>query len=317
MWRRPGVPSLLGAADVRDRLQMARWLTSPEHPLFSRVAVNRFWEQLFGLGIVESSEEFGSTGREPSHPALLDWLAVRFAGEMEFRPKKLLREIVLSATYRQDAKVSPELLARDPRNRLLARGPRQRLAAEMIRDQALAVSGLLSVKMGGPPVMPQQPEGIWRTVYNGGKWVTSPGEDAHRRSVYTFVRRTSGYPSFQTFDAPSREFCTVRRTPTNTPLQALVTLNDPVYLEAAAALAKRMFAAGKTAEQRIAHGWKLATGRSAMEKELPPLLALHREAQAHFTGDAKTSAALGDTPDLAALTVVANALLNLDVVLTR
>jgi hypothetical protein len=313
----PGVPPLLGTADVRDRLQMARWLTSPRHPLFARVAVNRFWEQLFGLGIVESSEEFGTTGREPSHPALLDWLAVHFANELEFHPKKLLREMVLSATYRQDARVPREMLERDLRNRLLARGPRQRLTAEMIRDQSLAVSGLLSAKTGGPPVMPQQPEGIWRTVYNGGKWVTSPGEDAHRRSVYTFVRRTSGYPGFQTFDAPSREFCTVRRLPTNTPLQALVTLNDPVYIEAAAALAKSMLAVGPTVELRLARGWELATGRPPAAGDLPPLLALHQEAQQQFTADAKASAALAPTQELAALTVVANALLNLDTVLTR
>jgi hypothetical protein len=313
----PGVPQLLGKAEVRDRLEMARWLTSPEHPLFARVAVNRFWEQLFGLGLVESSEEFGTTGMAPSHPELLDWLAVRFATELGFSPKRLLREIVLSATYRQDAKATRELLVRDPRNRLLARGPRQRLTAEMIRDQVLAVSGLLSAKLGGPTVMPRQPEGIWRTVYNGGKWVTSPGEDAHRRSVYTFIRRTSGYPSFQTFDAPSREFCTVRRLPTNTPLQALVTLNDPVYIEAATALAKRMLAAGETTDQRIARGWQLATGRPAVAGELSPLLALHREAWTRFTTDPKAAASLGETPELAALTVVANALLNVDAVLTR
>jgi hypothetical protein len=296
---------------------MARWLTSPQHPLFARVAVNRFWEQLFGAGLVESSGEFGATGSEPSHPALLDWLAVRFAGELEFCPKKLLREMVLSATYRQDAMVSPELRARDPQNRLLARGPRQRLSAEMIRDQALAVSGLLSSKTGGPPVMPQQPEGIWRTVYNGGQWITSPGEDAHRRSVYTFVRRTSGYPGFLAFDAPSREFCTVRRVSTNTPLQALVTLNDPVYIEAAAALAKRMLEAGPAPEQRLARGWELATGRPADAEELSPLLALHEQARQQYPSGEKTPEELGGTPDSAALTVVANALLNLDIVLTR
>jgi hypothetical protein len=313
----PGVPHVLGAADVRDRLQLARWLTSPENPLFARVAVNRFWEQLFGLGIVESSEEFGSTGQAPSHPELLDWLAVRFAGEMGFRPKVLLREIVLSATYRQDAGATPALVARDPRNRLLARGPRQRLTAEMVRDQALAVSGLLSAKLGGPTVMPMQPEGIWRTVYNGGKWVTSPGEDAHRRAVYTFIRRTSGYPSFQTFDAPSREYCTVRRLPTNTPLQALVTMNDPVYLEAARALAELMATEGQTTEERIGAGWRRATGRSLCPKSLPPLLALHEDARRKFAADAAAANSLGGTPEIAALTVVANALLNLDAVLTR
>jgi mono/diheme cytochrome c family protein len=313
----PSVPPLLGDMPVTNRLQMARWLTSPDHPLFARVAVNRFWEQLFGLGLVESSEEFGTTGQEPSHPELLDWLAVRFAGELQFEPKRLLRELVLSATYRQDSRVSSDLLARDPRNRLLARGPRQRLTAEMVRDQALSASGLLSSKMGGPPVMPQQPEGIWRTVYNGGKWVTSPGDDAYRRAIYTFIRRTSGYPSFQTFDAPSREYCTVRRLPTNTPLQALVTLNDPVYLEAAKGLATRMLTAGTTTEQRIARGWQLTTGRPMTPRETSPLMELYRQAQQRITDDPKAASALGETTELGALTVVANALLNLDTVLTR
>ncbi len=313
----PGVPALLGETTVRDRAELARWMTSPEHPLFARVAVNRFWEQLFGRGIVESSEEFGSTGQEPSHPALLDWLAVRFAGELEFRPKRLLREIVLSATYRQDARVAPELLERDPRNRLLARGPRQRLSAEMVRDQALAVSGLLSPKMGGPPAMPLQPDGIWRTVYNGGRWVTPDGEDAHRRTLYTFVRRTSGYPGLATFDAPSREFCTVRRLPTNTPLQALATMNDPVYLETAAALAQRMAEAGRSTEARIERGWRLAVGRAVRREELKPLLELHRDALKKLSSEPRAAAALANTPELGALTVVANALLNLDAVLTR
>ncbi len=313
----PGVPALLGPMLVTNRLQMARWLTSPDHPLFARVAVNRFWEQLFGLGLVESSEEFGTTGQEPSHPELLDWLAVRFARELQFKPKTLLRELVLSATYRQDSRVSSDLLARDPRNRLLARGPRQRLTAEMVRDQALSASGLLSSKLGGPPVMPQQPEGIWRTVYNGGKWVTSPGDDAYRRAIYTFIRRTSGYPSFQTFDAPSREYCTVKRLPTTTPLQALVTLNDPVYLEAAKGLATRMLTAGNTTEQRIARGWQLATGRPMTPRETSPLMELYRQAQQRITDDPKDASALGQTTELAALTVVANALLNLDTVLTR
>jgi hypothetical protein len=312
----PGLPKVFGAPEARDRLEMAQWLTAPEHPLFARVAVNRIWEQLFGIGLVESIEDFGPTGQPPSHPELLDWLATRFASDLKFSSKKLLREVVLSATYRQDAAVRPELLARDPRNRLLARGPRQRLTAEMIRDQALAVGGLLSAKVGGPPVMPLQPEGIWRTVYNGGKWVTSEGGDAYRRAIYTFIRRTSGYPSFQTFDAPSREFCTTRRLPTNTPLQALVTLNDPVYIEAAAALARRMFAGGESVGDRIRRGWTLATGRrDASEPELQPLLVLHQTARAKLNGE--IDPVLGENAEIAALTVVANALLNLDLVLTR
>ncbi len=312
----PGVPALFGPAEVRDRLELARWMTAPEHPLTARTAVNRLWEQLFGRGLVESVEDFGSVGQPPTHPELLDWLAVRFSTTQGWSQKKLLREWVLSATYRQDATVTPPLRERDPENRLLARGPRTRLSAEMVRDQALAVSGLLSPKIGGVPVMPPQPEGIWRTVYNGGKWVTSPGDDRHRRALYTFIRRTSGYPSFLTFDAPSREVCTVRRIQTTTPLQALVTLNDPVYIEAAAALAGRM-AADAPLDQQLRQGYELATGRPAPEEALPPLVRLHAQARVQFQRDPEAAAALAGTPDQAALTVVANALLNLDSVLTR
>jgi hypothetical protein len=302
---------------VRDRLELARWMTTPDHPLTARAAVNRLWEQLFGRGLVESVEDFGSAGQPPSHPELLDWLAVRFSTTLGWSQKHLLRELVLSATYRQDATISPQSLERDPANRLLARGPRTRLSAEMVRDQALAVAGVLSAKIGGPPVMPPQPEGIWRTVYNGGKWVTSPGEDKHRRAIYTFVRRTSGYPSFLTFDAPSREVCTVRRIATSTPLQALVTLNDPVYLEAATALAGRMTAGETKLERQLAHGYELATGRPAPPEALPPLLALHDQALQKLAGDPNAAEALASTPKQAALAVVANALLNLDAVLTK
>jgi len=312
----PGVPALFGEARVRDRLDLARWMTSPGHPLTSRVAVNRAWAQLFGRGLVESVEDFGSAGRPPTHPELLDWLAVRFATTLGWSQKRLLREIVLSATYRQDATLTPALRERDPENRLLARGPRTRLSAEMVRDQALAVSGLLSVKLGGPPVMPPQPEGIWRTVYNGGKWVTSAGGDRYRRALYTFLRRTSGYPSFLTFDAPSREFCTVRRIVTSTPLQALVTLNDPVYIEAGAALAAWMSAEATVPEQ-IRKGYERAAGRPAPEEALPPLLALHARALDRFQRDPQAATEFAGPPERAALAVVANALLNLDTVLTR
>ena len=313
----PGVPAVLGGAPVRDRLELARWMTSPENALTARAAVNRLWEQLFGRGLVESVEDFGSVGQAPSHPELLDWLAVRFSTALGWSQKQLLRELVLSATYRQDATARPELLARDPGNQWLARGPHGRLSAEMVRDQALAVAGLLSPKLGGPPVMPPQPEGIWRTVYNGGKWVTSPGEDKHRRALYTFIRRTSGYPSFLTFDAPSREVCTVRRIVTSSPLQALVTLNDPVYIEAAAALAGRMAAGEAKLARQLGRGYELATGHPVPAKALPPLLALHEKALKQFQADPKSATALAGTPEKAALTVVANALLNLDVVLTK
>ncbi len=313
----PGVPEVLGGDAVHDRLELARWMTSPAHPLTARTAVNRLWNQLFGRGLVESVEDFGSAGLPPSHPELLDWLAVQFSTRLGWSQKKLLRELVLSATYRQDATVTPASLLRDPGNRLLARGPRTRLSAEMVRDQSLAVAGLLSAKIGGPPVMPQQPEGIWRTVYNRGAWVTSSGEDKHRRALYTFIRRTSGYPSFLTFDAPSREVCSVRRIVTSTPLQALVTLNDPVYIEAATALADRMIRADPGLERQLAHGYELATGRSAPPAVLPPLLALHTQALESFTRDPKAAAALAGSPEKGALAVVANALLNLDAVLTK
>jgi hypothetical protein len=224
-----GVPALLHelpSSPTNDRMALARWLVAPENPLTARVAVNRCWEQLFGLGIVETLEDFGSPGLPPSHPELLDFLALRFQNELGWSVKRLLREIVTSATYRQAATTSPEKQEKDPRNKLLSRGPRQRLTAEMTRDNALLVSGLLSRKQFGPPVMPLQPAGVWRTVHNSAMWENSTGEDRYRRAVYTYWKRSTPYPSFVTFDSPSRDVCTSRRIPTNLPLQALVTLND-------------------------------------------------------------------------------------------
>ena len=203
-----------------NRLGLARWLVDDNNPLVARVAVNRFWEQLFGRGLVETSEDFGAQGALPTHPELLDWLATEFVAG-KWSQKAILRTIVRSATYRQSSAVSAALEERDPYNRLLARGPRVRMEAEMVRDTALAASGLLSPKMYGPSVYPLQPPGIWNMPYNSDKWTTSEGEDRYRRSLYTFWRRTSPYPSFMTFDATSREFCQVRRVRTNTPLQAL------------------------------------------------------------------------------------------------
>ena len=237
----------LPAGAPRNRLTLAKWFFSPEQPLTARTAVNRYWEQLFGTGIVETLENFGSVGEEPSHPELLDWLALHFENDLHWDMKALLREIVTSATYRQSAKSTPELTEKDPRNRLLARGPQQRLTAEMVRDQALMASGLLSDKMGGPPVMPPQPEGVWNSVYNDSKWVDAKGPDRYRRAIYTYIKRTSGYPSFLTFDASDHDTSLARRIPTNTPLQALVTLNDPVYQEASEALAQRMMKATDSA----------------------------------------------------------------------
>jgi hypothetical protein len=300
-----GVPALLGDAPVSNRLEFARWLASPEHPLTARSAVNRLWEQLFGRGLVETVEDFGGAGAAPSHPELLDWLAIRFSRGLGWSQKRFLRELVLSATYRQDAALSQALRERDPRNELYARGPRKRLSAEMIRDQALAASGLLCLRLGGPPVMPLQPEGVWRTVYNNSQWETSPGDDAHRRSLYTFIRRTSGYPSYQIFDAPTREFCTVRRTATNTPLQALVTLNDPVYMEAAANLSARMIQSSERTEERIALGYETVTGQLVSKRALEVLTELFQSNRAR-----------GMTDEMA-MTAVANAILNLDAALTR
>ncbi len=258
-----GTPRALPA--MRDdlainRLGLARWLVDPNNPLVSRVAVNRLWEQIFGRGLVETSEDFGSQGSPPTHPELLDWLATEFVAK-GWSQKALLRTIVLSATYRQSSAVPAAVAERDPYNRLFARGPRVRLEAEMIRDVTLAVSGLLSEKMSGPSVFPLQPDGIWNMPYNSDKWTVSQGEDRFRRSLYTFWRRTSPYPSFMTFDATSREFCTVRRVRTNTPLQALTLLNDPASFEAARALAGRMVAAGATPAARAAQGVKLVLAR--------------------------------------------------------
>jgi Protein of unknown function (DUF1553)/Protein of unknown function (DUF1549)/Planctomycete cytochrome C len=235
----PGALGHLSADEMPNRLGLAEWLVSDTNPLTARVAVNRFWETLFGHGIVETSEDFGSQGDAPTHPELLDWLATEFMSD-GWSMKKTLRLMVTSATYRQSSRITPELEERDPYNKLLARGPRFRVEAEMVRDIALEASGLLSPKIGGPSVFPYQPEGVWDLVYNDDKWVMSKGEDRYRRGIYTFVRRSAPYPSLVTFDAPSREFCVVRRVRTNTPLQALTTLNDPAFFEAAQGLAQRM-----------------------------------------------------------------------------
>ena len=269
-----------------NRLGLARWLVDENNPLVARVAVNRFWEQIFGRGLVETSEDFGIQGAPPTHPELLDWLATEFMTN-KWSQKSILRTIVRSSTYRQSSAVSPALEERDPYNRLLARGPRVRMEAEMVRDVALSASGLLSPKMYGPSVFPQQPPGIWNMPYNSDKWMMSEGEDRYRRSLYTFWRRTSPYPSFMTFDATSREFCQVRRVRTNTPLQALTLLNDPASFEAARALARRMMAeasagAGNMSRARAAFGVKLALSREARPEELTRLVALYEGERQHY-----------------------------------
>jgi hypothetical protein len=320
----PNVPAIfppLSKDTPRNRLTLARWLVSPGQPLTARVAVNRYWEQLFGIGIVETLEDFGSAGQPPSHPELLDWLALNFQDDLHWDVKKLLRELVTCAAYRQTSRITPALLAKDPRNRLLSRGPRNRLTAEMIRDNALLASGLLSSKMRGPPVMPPQPAGVWSIIYNQSDngWVDATGEDRYRRALYTYWRRTSPYPSFLTFDTPMRDLCTARRIPTNTPLQALITLNDPVYVEAAQAIARRMQAeGGATLREQIAFGFRLGATCAPTDAELKPLLALYDDSLKLFRAnpeDLKASG-LGDESQ-AALAAVASAILNLDVTLTK
>ena len=314
-----GVPSILRPSEpVDDRLAMAKWLVSAENPLTARVFVNRVWAELYGLGIVETLEDFGSTGMPPTHPELLDFLAVSFQDEHGWRLKRLLRELVLSATYRQDHSASVELAGRDRSNRLLARGPRTRLSAEMIRDQALAISGLLSNKMFGPSVMPPQPDGVWSVVYSGVQWKTAEGDDRHRRGLYTYWRRTSPYPSFMTFDAPSREVCTARRMATNTPLQALVTMNDPVYIEAAQGLGTKLLRdGGDDISARLRFGYRLVTQSEANAATIEILQNLYDAAVSEYRKSPEEATDLGESAEAAALVLVANALLNLDAALTK
>ncbi|HEV2667279.1 MAG TPA: DUF1553 domain-containing protein, partial [Blastocatellia bacterium] len=297
-----------------NRLGLARWLVDENNPLTARVTVNRFWEQIFGHGLVETSEDFGTQGERPSHPQLLDWLAVEFmnpawiAGDgathargdganpqsqspnpqsQAWSMKNLVRLIVTSSTYRQSSATLPVMLEKDPYNRLLARGPRFRMEAEMIRDVTLAAGGLLSRKLGGPSVFPLQPEGVWKAPYSGEKWNVSKGEDRFRRSLYTFVRRSSPHPAMMTFDATSREYCTVRRVRTNTPLQALTTLNDEAAMEAARALAKRLIEeGGDDLKARLTYGFRACVTRTPKEKEAERLAALYQLQLNNFDANA-------------------------------
>jgi hypothetical protein len=319
----PDVPGLfprLPDGAPHNRLTLAKWFFSPEQPLTARIAVNRYWEQLFGTGIVETLENFGSMGEKPSHPELLDWLALHFENDLHWDMKALLRELVTSATYRQSAKSSPKLTENDPRNRLLARGPQQRLSAEMVRDQALIASGLLSDTMGGPPVMPPQPEGVWNSVYNDSKWVDAKGPNRYRRAIYTYIKRTSGYPSFLIFDASDHDVSLARRIPTNTPLQALVTMNDPVYQEASEALAVRMLKASRTTDDRLRYGARLVLSRDLTDFELATLRELFEKALAESGAGRVKRASYGrgaSGNERRAMTAVASVLFNLDAALAR
>lgn len=315
--------------EPRNRLGLANWLMSSQNPLTARVTANRYWAQLFGIGLVETEEDFGNQGSLPSHPLLLDWLAVELQ-QNGWDIKNLLKTIVTSATYRQSSKVRPEHLEKDPRNRLLSRAPRIRLEAERVRDNLLAISGLLSRKMYGPSVFPPQPEGMWQAAFNGQrKWETSTGEDRYRRGLYVFLRRTIPYPSMTTFDAPSRESCTLRRIRTNTPLQAFVTLNDPVYVEAAQALGRRMLLeAGSKLQAQIRHGLRLSLSREPEQEMVEILIDLYTREYMHYRKNREEARIMATNPlgplpeDLdevaaAAMTVVANVLLNLDAVLMK
>ena len=312
-----------------NRLGLATWLVDRNNPLTARVAANRFWAMIFGSGIVPTQEDFGTQGQPPTHPELLDWLAVEFM-EGGWDVKRQMRLIVTSATYRQSSQVTPRLLEKDPRNVLIARAPRLRLDAEQVRDQALALSGLLSRKMFGPSVYPPQPDGLWQAAFNGERtYPTSTGEDRYRRGLYTFWRRTVPYPSMAAFDAPSRETCTIRRIHTSTPLQAFVTLNDPVYVEAAQALARRIVKeGGATPEGRARFGLLLCLQRPASKAQVEEVVALYQDELARYKGDRAAAEELATDPlgplpkdadpaEMAAWTVVANVLLNLDGLLTK
>ena len=321
-----GLPSAFmegAGTDDPDRLALARWLVDRENPLTARVIANRYWEALFGIGIVATSEEFGSQGEAPSHPELLDWLAIELV-ESGWDVKYLLSLIVNSATYRQSSIVTGERYRNDPENRFLARGPRFRISAEMIRDQAMFVSGLLSPKMYGPSVNPPQPEmGLKAAFGSETDWETSKGEDRYRRGIYTSWRRSNPYPSMATFDAPNREVCMVRRERTNTPLQALVTLNDPVYIEAAQALGRRMVSVEGSVAEKAAFGFQQCLTRPPSVQEKETLLGLYESLKGRYSDDLEAAVDMasdpigpipegGDVAEYAAWTVVANALLNLD-----
>ena len=327
-----GIPAAfppLPADAPRNRLTLARWLVDGNNPLTARVIANRYWEQLFGIGIVSSSEEFGAQGESPFHPELLDWLATELV-RLHWDTQAFIKLLVTSAAYRQSSRVTPELQQRDPDNRLLACGPRIRLSAETVRDQALAAAGLLSPKMFGPPVKPPQPtSGLSAAFGSSVDWQTSAGDDKYRRALYTTWRRSNPYPSMATFDAPNREVCTVRRTRTNTPLQALVTLNDPVYVEAAQALARRMVGEGGASSQdRARYGFRLCLARPPHDEELSRLVRLYEKSLMRFSQNETEARRLATEPlgaapqgmdmaELAAWTVVGNVLLNLDETLMK
>jgi hypothetical protein len=329
----PAVLPPLPKAVPPSRLALAQWLVNPNHPLTSRVAVNRFWQLYFGLGLVKTAENFGSQGEPPSNPQLLDWLATEFI-RTGWDVKGLQKLIVTSAAYRQSSAASKELIEKDPENRLLARGPRFRLSAETVRDNALAASGLLVEEIGGKSVYPYQPPGLWEEmaigeVFTAQSYSPSHGKDLYRRSLYTFWKRTVPPPSMATFDAPDREKCTARRLMTNTPLQALVLMNDPTYIEAARALATRTLnEVNGNSAKRVRHAFRLATARDPGAQELKILERQAQQELSHYRrnkADAEKLLKVGESPvdpklkpqELAAWTMVASTILNLDETMTK
>ena len=329
----PAILPLLNGPDgkAKTRLELARWLVDPAHPLTSRVIVNRYWQMIFGTGLVKTAEDFGAQGEYPSHPELLDWLAADFV-EHGWDLRRVLKQIVMSETYAQSSAATPDSLELDPYNRLLARAPRFRLGAEFVRDSALLAAGLINRDLGGPSVHPYQPDGLWAEISHYGypagftsqKFLPGSGRALYRRSMYTAWKRTSPPPSMAIFDAPSRETCTVRRLNTNTPLQALVLQNDPQFLEAARALGDLMAAAGSV-EKGITHGSRRVLGRGPTARELKILSSALTRYQQIFQSDtgkaqqlltAAGAKASGD-PDQTAWMLVASTLLNMDEAVTR
>jgi hypothetical protein len=318
----PGVLSVLNplpSGEPRNRLAFARWLVSRENPLTARVVVNRSWAAFFGRGIVKTTEDFGFQGETPTHPELLDWLAVELMNQ-GWSMKKLHRLIVTSATYRQSSKVLPEQTAKDPDNRLLSHFPRTRLEAEMIRDGALRAADLLSLKMGGPPVKPPQAEGISEVAYGNPKWEAAAGDDRYRRSLYTFVKRTAPFALYNTFDAPTGETCIARRDVSNTPLQALTLLNDIVFIESARVLGKRLAGISGPDDDRLREAYRRVLGRLAREDELPLLRTFLATQRKRLESGELVAVSLGGpnaTKEAAVWTLLARALFNLDETVTK
>jgi len=321
----PGVPASLNSFPEKmpnNRLGLAEWIVSKQNPLTARTLVNRIWEQIFGTGLAETLEDLGSQGIPPLHRELMNWLSYHFMEDQGWHMKKFIRMIVTSATYRQQSLTTPEELKKDPDNRYYARGVRLRLSAEEIRDQALCISGQLSEKMYGPSVFPYQPKGIWLSPWNGAEWIQSKGEDQYRRALYTYWKRSASYPSMMSFDGVTREVCSARRIRTNTPLQALTTLNDSAYIDIARHLAKRMEkTGGQDVAKKISTGFELATGQEISAKSLAALEGLYQKALTGYQQNPRKAVEMagekGASPDQASMAVVANAILNLDEVITK